>query len=233
MIFLDALRALSQMGDPAFRRVLGLGVGLSLMLLLGSAAAVVGLAQWLVPDEVSLPLLGDLGWLDDLAAGGAVLALLVASVFLMVPVASIFTGLFLEEVAEAVEARHYPEAGPAPRTGLGTAARESVSYLALMIVANAAALVVYLTVPPLAPFVFWGVNGLLLGREYFQVVALRRLSRAEAASLRRRHMLPIWAAGVLMAVSLTVPVLNLAVPVLGAATFTHLFHRVSRRRRTG
>ena len=233
MILLDALRALSQMGDPAFRRVLGLGIGLSLALLLAAALALVGLAQWLVPDEVTLPWLGGLGWLDDLAAGGAVLALLIASVFLMVPVASLFTGLFLEEVAEAVEARHYPDAGPAPRTSIGTAARESASYLVLLIVANAAALVVYLTVPPLAPFVFWGVNGLLLGREYFQVVALRRLPRAEAARLRRRHAPAVWAAGVLMAVPLTVPVLNLAVPVLGAATFTHLFHRVSRPRRNG
>ena len=233
MIALDALRALRQMGDPAFRRVLLLGVGLSLGLLIAVAAGLVGLAQWLVPDEVSLPLIGDLGWLDELASGGAVLVLLVASVFLMVPVASLFTGLFLEAVAEAVEARHYPEAGTAPRTGLGAALRESAAYLALMVAANLAALVVYFTVPPLAPFVFWAVNGLLLGREYFQVVALRRLSRQEAARLRRRHGLQVWAAGVLMAVPLTIPVVNLAVPVLGAATFTHLFHRVSRRRPGG
>ena len=233
MILLDALRALSQMGDPAFRRVLLLGIGLSVALLLATAAGLVGLAQWLVPDAVTLPLVGDLAWLDELASGGAVLALLVASVFLMVPVASIFTGLFLEAVAEAVEARHYPHAGRAPRASLAVGLRESVSYLALLVLANAAALIVYFTVPPLAPLVFWGVNGLLLGREYFQVVALRRLSRSEAAGLRRRHALQIWAAGVLMAVPLTVPVVNLAVPVLGAATFTHLFHRVSRRRRSG
>ena len=233
MILMDALRALSQMGDPAFRRVLALGVGLSLALLLAVAAGGAGLARWLVPDAVTLPWIGELGWLDDLAAGGAVAALLVASIFLMVPVASLFTGLFLEAVADAVEARHYPEAGVAPHTSIGTALRESAAYLALLIAANAVALVVYLTVPPLAPFVFWGVNGLLLGREYFQVVALRRLPRAEAARLRRRHGLQIWAAGVLMAVPLTIPVVNLAVPVLGAATFTHLFHRVSRRRRSG
>ena len=233
MILLDALRALSQMGDPAFRRVLLLGIGLSLALLAATALAVGGLAQWLVPDAVSLPWIGELAWLDDLATGGALLALAVASIFLMVPVASLFTGLFLETVAEAVEARHYPEAGAAPRTSLGTSLRESLAYLALLIAANAAALVVYLAVPPLAPFVFWAVNGLLLGREYFQVVALRRLPRAEAARLRRRHALQVWAAGTLMAVPLTIPIVNLAVPVLGAATFTHLFHRVSRRRRSG
>ena len=233
MILLDALRALSQMGDPAFRRVLALGVGLTLGLLIGAAAGGAALAQWLVPDQVTLPVIGGLGWLDDLAAGGAVLALLLASVFLMVPVASLFTGLFLETVAEAVEARHYPEVGRPPRTSLATSLRETASYLALLIAANAAALAVYLAVPPLAPFVFWAVNGLLLGREYFQVVALRHLSRTKAAELRRRHAVQVWAAGVLMAVPLTIPVVNLAVPVLGAATFTHLFHRVSRRHRSG
>jgi uncharacterized protein involved in cysteine biosynthesis len=37
-------------------------------------------------------------------------------------------------------------------------------------------------------------------------------------------MLTIWAAGILMAVPLSVPLLNLLVPVLGAATFTHITH---------
>jgi uncharacterized protein involved in cysteine biosynthesis len=232
LILLDALRALSQMGDPAFRRVLALGVGLSVALLVALTVGAAWLMGWLVPDSVTLPWIGELGWLDDAAAGGAVLALLVASVFLMIPVAALFSSLFLEAVAEAVEARHYPEAGTVPRASLATSLREGAAYFALLIVANALALVVYFAVPPLAPFVFWGVNGLLLGREYFQVVALRRLPREEAARLRRRHGLQIWAAGVLMAVPLTVPVVNLLVPVLGAATFTHLFHRVSRPRRT-
>ena len=36
-------------------------------------------------------------------------------------------------------------------------------------------------------------------------------------------------AGALMAVPLSVPLVNLAVPVVGAATFTHLFHALRRR----
>jgi CysZ protein len=67
----------------------------------------------------------------------------------------------------------------------------------------------------------------LLGREYFTLVAQRRLPGPEVAALRRRNRLAIWAAGVLMAVPLTLPLANLVVPVLGAATFTHLFHRLA------
>ena len=34
-----------------------------------------------------------------------------------------------------------------------------------------------------------------------------------------------------MAVPLTVPILNLVVPILGAATFTHIFHGLAAKRR--
>jgi len=57
---------------------------------------------------------------------------------------------------------------------------------------------------------------------------MRRLGRKGAKALRARHPLQIWVAGTLMAAPLSVPILNLLIPVLGAATFTHLFHRLNR-----
>jgi uncharacterized protein involved in cysteine biosynthesis len=149
------------------------------------------------------------------------------SVFLMVPVASAFTGLFLEDVADAVEDRHYPNVATAPRVGLPEALREGASFLAVLILANIAALVLYFT--PLAPFVFYGLNGFLLGREYFRLIAVRRIGRAGAKKAFRSNLMTIWSAGALMAVPLTIPVLNLLVPVVGAAAFTHLYHRIDAR----
>jgi len=67
----------------------------------------------------------------------------------------------------------------------------------------------------------------LLGREFFMTVALRRLPRDEARTMRRRNFTTVWMAGTLMAMPLSVPVVNLLVPVLGAATFTHLYHRLA------
>ena len=222
----SAALALGQLGDPRFVRTFGLGVGLALALLAALAWAVLAGLSWLVPDAVTLPWIGPVTFLDELASGAGLVAFLVASIFLMVPVAALFTGLFLDDVADAVEARHYPALAPARRLGLAEGARESLGFLATLVAANLVALIVYLLVAPLAPFVFWAVNGFLLGREYFQLVAVRRLGRAGAKALRRRHPLTIWLAGVLMAVPLTIPVVNLTVPILGAATFTHLFHRL-------
>ena len=225
----DAARAVAQLGDPRFRRVLALGVALSAALLAGFAALLIWGAAALVGPEVTLPWIGTVTWLDDVAGWAVVPVALVASVFLMVPVASTFTGFFLDRIADAVEARHYPGLPPARPQGWGETLAEAAGFLALVVAANLGALVAYVAVPPAAPFVFWAVNGFLLGREYAQMVAARRMPAAEARRFRRRHRATIWATGVLMAVPLSVPVVNLLVPVLGAATFTHLHHRLARR----
>lgn len=73
------------------------------------------------------------------------------------------------------------------------------------------------------------MNGFLLGREYYTLAAIRRVGRAEAKRLRSRNMGTIWLAGILMAMPLSVPLVNLVIPILGAATFTHLFHRLQAR----
>lgn len=225
-VLADFLKAVAQMGDPAFRGVLLRGIGLTLALLAGLYVLVLWLVNWLLPDSVSLPLIGDVGWIDNVASGASILLMLVLSVFLMVPVASAFTSLFLDDVADAVERRHYPHLPPAPRLGLLAGLRDTAGYLGLLVLGNALALVLYLAFPPAGPFIFLALNGYLLGQEYVQIAAMRRLGRAGARDLRRRHRGQIWLAGVLMAVPLTIPLVNLLIPVLGAATFTHLFHRL-------
>ncbi|EKE44482.1 hypothetical protein OCGS_1320 [Oceaniovalibus guishaninsula JLT2003] len=229
----DVSLALAQMGDRRFRGVLLRGIGLTLALLVGATALVAWGIGWLLPDSVSLPWIGPVGWLDNLASGAGGAAMLVLSVFLMIPVASFCTSFFLDDVTDAVEARYYPALAPAPRLGLAEGLAESLSFLGVLLVANVVALIAYLLVVPAAPFIFLALNGYLLGREYFQLVARRRLGAQGARALRKRHAARIWLAGIVMAVPLLVPVVNLLVPVLGAATFTHLTHRLMARASSG
>ncbi|MEM1077758.1 MAG: EI24 domain-containing protein [Pseudomonadota bacterium] len=227
MIPLIYSKAIAQLPDPAFRRVLLIGIGATVGLLVAITWLFTLLLGWLVPDALSLPFVGEITWLDDLASGLGVLSMLGLSVFLMVPVASAFTGLFLEDIADAVEDRHYPGLPQAPKVPFGDALRDTFGFLGVLVVANLAALVLYLMFIPLAPLIFWGLNGFLLGREYFQVTAMRRLGREGAAQMRKRHMLKIWVAGVPMAMVLSLPLINLIIPVIGAAAFTHLYHRLA------
>ncbi|WP_368373007.1 EI24 domain-containing protein [Rubellimicrobium arenae] len=225
----DISLALAQMGDPRFQRVVWRGVGLAVLLLAALSGGLLWLLQWLLPDDVALPWIGDVTWLDDLAGWTLVPVLLVLSVVLMVPVASAMTSLFLDEVAEAVEDRHYPGLPRVRPQGWGEALRESLGAFGVVLLANAVALIAYLVLAPFAPLIFIALNGFLLGREYFQVAALRREGAEGARRMLRANRGRIWLAGCLMAIPLFVPILNLIVPPLGAAAFTHLYHRLKRR----
>ncbi len=225
-MFADFARAAGQIGDPRFRRVLFLGLALTVILLFAVYALFVGLIGWLVPDMVTVPVIGDITWIDDFLSLASLGMMVFLSIFLMVPVASAFTGLFLEDVAQAVEDRHYPHLPDVPRIPLTEALADSLSFLAVIVVANMLALVLYVFFVPLAPFIFWALNGFLLGREYFQLVAMRRVGRRAAKAAYRRNLAAVWLAGLLMAIPLSVPLLNLVIPILGAATFTHLYHRL-------
>lgn len=227
MIFASFLAAVRQLTDSRFRNVLLMGIGLTLLTLIGISVAFVWLVGVLLGDTTTLPFIGEVTWLDDVASWGSAVLLAVLSIFLMVPVASAITSMFLDTVAQAVEDEHYPGLGPAQNVPVVDAIRDTFSFLGVLVVANICALVLYLIFAPAAPLIFWALNGFLLGREYFTLAAIRRVGRSDAKKLRSRYALKIWAAGFLMAIPLSVPFLNLVIPILGAATFTHLFHRLA------
>lgn len=228
MIFLSFFKALGQVDDPRFRRVLGLGIGLTVALLVAVYAAFLWLLGWLLGDSSTLPVIGEVRWLDDLLGWSSLLLMLILSVFLMVPVASAITSMFLEDVAQAVEDRHYPDLPPAPRVPFGDAFRDTIAFLGVLIGANIVALFIYALLPFAAILIFWALNGYLLGREYFQLAAMRRIGRVAAKEMGRRHRMTIWLAGILMAIPLSIPLVNLLIPILGAATFTHVYHSIAK-----
>lgn len=224
VIFQSFGLAVGQLSDPRFRRVFLIGIGLSLALLIGATAGFSWFIEWVTPEDAWLPVLGEVSWLGDLLSWGAAFLLAFLSIFLMVPVASAITSMFLDDVADAVEGEHYPALPPATRTSFGDALRDTVNFLGVLIGANLLAILLYIFFAPAAIFIFWGLNGFLLGREYYTMAAIRRVGRKRAKELQRENFGTIWMAGILMAMPLSVPLLNLLIPILGAATFTHLFH---------
>jgi len=230
MILNSFFKALSQMGDRRFRRVLWLGVLLTIALLVAAYAGFLWVLEAWLGETVTLPGGYEIRWLDDLLTFSSVFLMLALSVFLMVPVASAITSMFLDEVAQAVEDRHYPNLPPVPGVPFYDALKDTVNFLGVIIAANVVALVVYALFPPAAVFIFWALNGFLLGREYFTLAAMRRIGRPAAKVLRRKHAGAIWLAGILMAMPLSIPLINLVIPILGAATFTHIFHALNDQR---
>lgn len=227
MIFSDFFKALGQMNDRAFRRVLFLGLGLTIALLVAIYSGYLSLVASYAGGPLTLPLIGEVTWLGSLLGWGGLALILLLSIFLMIPVASAITSFFLEDVADAVEAKHFPHLMPAPKVPFIDALKDTLIFFCVLIGANLLAIIAYALLPFLAIPIFYALNGFLLGREYFTIAATRREGRRGAKIMRQKHLSEIWVAGVLMALPLTVPLMNLFIPILGAATFTHLYHRLA------
>lgn len=229
MILSSFTTALGQWSDPRFRRAIWLGLALSVALLFAMYALLLMLIQIFTPSSFTLPLVGEISSLGTALSIASLVVMIGLSVFLMVPVASAFTGLFLDDVADAVEARHYPHLPVPQRSGFMATLVESLRYFGLLVALNLVGLLIVIFSGGLGIVVLWAINGFLLSREYFTMVAMRRMSIDDAHAMRRANLPRLWLAGTLMAIPLSVPLVNLFMPVLGAATFTHLFHKIAMR----
>ena len=169
----------------------------------------------------------DWGWpiLDEVIdwLSGAFVVLVL--ILLLMPMSALFAGLFLEEVATAVEERHYQGDAPGRDQAFLQGLWIALKFTGLLIVLNLIALPLYF-IPVVNVIVYWGLNGYLLGREYFELVALRHMSPDEARALRRSKRLRIFTGGVVVAAFASVPFLNLLTPFFATALMVHLHKQV-------
>jgi len=208
---------IGQLTDPRLRNPIIISVVGSIMAIL-----LLGATVWYVLDWFSF--FG--GWLDDAAAWIASLIMVILGVLFFPGAANIISGLFLDSVCKAVEARHYPALGPARPQPFIETVLESTKFLGITVIVNVLLLPIYLLVPGLNLIVFYGANGYLLGREFFEMVALRRLTPAETKELRKRKAGSVFVSGVLIAAVMTIPIVNFAGPVIATAFMLHRFERL-------
>jgi CysZ protein len=221
----DILRVIGQLDDKRLLRPVLLGLLLSALVL----AAVVAGSYWLLADLLptadgwigrQLAAIGLLELIGSFAAGWLAL--------LLFPAVAL-TVQSVDSVADAVEAKHYPNTPPARAVPIAESVLAAVKLAALVIGINLLLLPVYLIlmlIPPTGLILYFAVNGYLVGREYFETVGLRRLTLPEAKLTRRQNRSVIWLDGILLMLFFSVPVLNLAGPTLGTAYMVHRFHRI-------
>lgn len=215
--------ALGQLGDRRILAVLVKSLALTI-----AALATLGVALWFAAAAVAR-------W-SGLGTGGSSVAGLLAVTagvalgwLLFRGIAIAVVGLFADDVVEAVEIRHYPDAlataRPVPFTrslamGLGSLGRTIGFNLA------AAPLYILLLATGIGtPIGFFAVNATLLGRDLGDMVAARHRAAGELPAFRARTRLARLALGAVGTALLLIPIVNLVAPVLAAAMATHLFHR--------
>ncbi|MBR0971909.1 MULTISPECIES: sulfate transporter family protein [Bradyrhizobium] len=228
-----AVKALSQMISPPMRSILWRSIGVALVLIIVLAIGLQRLLSWFATyGEVWLEgLLGPgwhgslevLAWIVSIAAG---LGVVFGAVFLMPAITSLVASLFVDDVADHVEREHYPAERPGVALPVGQAIYEGVKTALLTILVYLIAL----------PFVFLAGAGFLifflatawlLGREYFELAAMRFRSPEEAKAMRRDNAATIFAAGLIIAAFVSIPIVNLATPIFGMAFMVHMHKRLS------
>ena len=209
--------AVLQLSDPRLRGVIWQSLGLSLLL----QVVLIALAWWALQSFTTF----HWSWLNEAVRwlGGA--AVVTLAVLLFPASFGIVASVFMERIADIVEAAHYPQLGPARGIPIWTGIWTGVVFLLAVVALNLVMLPLYilaLFVAGLGAVLFYGINGWLTGRMYYEQVALRRLSPAEVKGWRQANSGVLWMTGIAIAFLGTIPILNLIVPVLGTAAMVHV-----------
>jgi CysZ protein len=228
-----AIKALSQMLSPPLRSILWRSIGLALVLITVLAIGLQRLMSWLATagEGWAEAMLGPnfhttldvLTWIISIAAG---LGVVFGGIMLMPAITSLVASLFVDDIADHVEREYYPTERPGAALPFAIATREGLKAAALTILVYLVAL----------PFVFLAGAGFLifflatawlLGREYFELAAMRFRSPAEAKAMRRDHAATVFTAGLVIAAFVSIPIVNLATPMFGMAFMVHMHKRMS------
>lgn len=213
-MFFALIKGMKQLGDPATRQVVGLSVGIAVLTFLALFA---GIETALRHTSVF-----QTGWMETVSDVLGRLAA-VALAWLLFPAAvSAVAGLFLDRIAEAVEARHYPGLPRVDGQPLAEALLAAGRFLVILVALNVC-LLVFVFTGPLYLALYYAVNGYLIGREFFEMVSARRLGAGETRALRKRFQAPLAMAGAVFAFLMTVPVVNLLTPIIATAAMVHMF----------
>lgn len=228
-----AFKALSQILSAPMRSILWKSVGLALALIVVVSIGLQRLLAWLAtmgelwaegmvgPDYSTV--LNVFAWIVSIAAG---LGVVVGAIFLMPAITSLVASFFVDDVADIVEREHYPAEKPGSALPVGRAMTEGVKTALLTILVYLIALPFVLILG--AGFIlFFLATAWLLGREYFELAAMRFRSPEDAKLMRRQHSATVFTAGLFIAAFVSIPVVNLATPLFGMAFMVHMHKRLS------
>jgi CysZ protein len=231
----DAIKALAQILSPPLRAVLWKSVGLALALIIVVAIAIDRLIIWLIgagSTSVETTLgphahfpASALAWLLSIAAS---LGILLGSILLMPAVTAFVASFFADEIAQEVERKHYPAEPRGVSLPLSLAILEG-GKTALLAVAVYLIAVPFLLLAGFGAVIFFLATAWLLGREYFELAAMRFRPPDEAKMLRKRNAGRVYVAGLLIAAFVSIPIVNLATPLFAMALMVHVHKRLSTR----
>jgi CysZ protein len=143
--------------------------------------------------------------------------------FLFPGIMPVIVNFFDDRIARLIENHDYPNAVASYSPPFWGELLHDLRFSLMAVLLNIIVLPFYL-LPGINLFLFYVLNGYLLGREFFVMVARRHLPIPEANALRKRYGRTVLVAGIGFVVLATIPVVNLFAPFWIIAVMVHLFH---------
>ncbi|EJF80360.1 sulfate transporter family protein [Bartonella doshiae] len=229
MFFTAASRALQRLLTPQYRIMIlkSLGITFVVLTILWLCARQIFISYfwpWIADFLPGLPSWA--GWfgVSALIVLNFGLALLMA--FFIAPITAMIGGFFVDSAAEIIEKEDYPNDPIGQAMPFGRSLILSLKFVTLSLLGNGIAFILFL-IPGVNLIAFYTINGYLLGREYFMFAAYRFRSEQDARAFLHTHYATVFFAGLLIALFVSIPILNLATPLFAAAFMTHLHKMLS------
>ena len=218
-----ARQAFEELFSPPFRAVMVKCVAFTVALLAGLFIAI----QWSFAYFVAWP-----GWIETSIQVLGGLALVAASIFLIPPVTSLIAGLYLDDIAAVVERQGFPDDPPGRELPIARSIWLAVRFFFVVLIVNIVALLLLL-VPGVNLIAFYVGNGYLLGREYFELAAMRHVSEREAKRIRKANSTTVLLCGLVIAAVASVPILNLVTPLFATGFMVRMWKRIAAKAEAG
>ena len=210
-------QAFEELFTPPFRAVMMKCVGLTLALLIGLIIAV----EWSFAHFVVWP-----DWIETTIQWLGGLALVAASIFLIPPATSLVAALYLDDIADKVERKNFPSDPPGRELPVAKSIWLALKFFVVVLLVNLLALLLLL-IPGVNLIAFYVGNGYLLGREYFELAAMRHVSAAEAKRLRKANKATVLTCGLIIAMLASMPILNLVTPLFATGFMVRMYKRIA------
>ena len=231
-----AAKALAQMFTPALRAVLLKAVGLALLLIIIAGVVLQRILSALAENGATWAehstgfahhaLWQTLAWLLSIMAS---LGIVTGALFLMPTIAAFVGSFFVDEVGDAVEREYYPAEplGRALPFFRATIEGLKIAFLTLLVYFCALPFIFF---AGLGVIILFLANAYLLGREYFELAAMRFRPPFEAKAMRKANGTYVFLCGMVIALFVSIPIVNLATPIFAMAFMVHVHKRMSDKR---
>ena len=204
--------------DSKMRVVFLKTVSISMIVILG-----VTLLIWGLFDSVQI---FEFKFLNKLISWAIGVILVIMASAVLGPMMIVIGGIYSEDIAHYVEKKHYSNRVGHRFVGVAESINTGGRLLFKCLIINVLLIPIYIVggfFPIISVVIFFWVNGYLLSRELFEIVASRHLGRGDRVLFWKASRGGNIFIGVIIVCLSTVPLLNLVSAMLGVIITTHFF----------